>query len=185
MPTITNATGSFTGTWGSPAAITWLGTFTATGNYPSSGFSGTSVWDFSGLSAGNLPSGTYVRLGDVDNTNVEVITLRAFDASNVQLTNAWLINPFVPGATPSEFLQSNLPSWNLSGGVYTFTGVDPNTLLTVSLQTNTVIRFLQVYKAHVNNGFALAAPTYDVPKPGTWLLVAAGFTGLAPRPRRR
>jgi len=185
-PALVESAGSFTGTWSSPAPSAWLGTFTATGDYPRSGFTGTSVWNFSGLAAGNLPSGTYVRFSDLDSGTHEAITLRAFDASNAAITSAWLDEPvFLAGSTPGDFLQTNLPSWNLASGVYTFTGASFNTLLTLSLQTNTALTYLQVEKAHVNNGFGLAAPTSDVPEPGTMAMMAMGVVAVMVGRRRR
>lgn len=103
--------------------------------------------------------------------------LTAYDASNAVITAPWLDEPsFVSGATPSQFLSTNLPGWSFSGGTYTFTGASTNTLLTVSLLTNTAISRLEVTN-EVTNGFSLAAPS-EVPEPTTWATLGAALLGL-------
>jgi hypothetical protein len=44
---------------------------------------------------------------------------------------------------------------------------------------------LQVDKAHINNGFGLAAPTNDVPEPGTMAMMAMGVVAVMVGRRRR
>ncbi len=133
---------------------------------------------FSNLTAGFLPAGTFLRLGDVDQG--ESFRLVAYDINNNQITtDFWLEETsWVTGGTPSQFLQANLPSFTWINGVYDFRGVtSPNTLLTISFATNTNISRLEVTN-DFNNGFTISAPTTVVPEPGTWGMLGTALLGL-------
>jgi hypothetical protein len=185
-PTLSFGTGSFTGTWSSNAPTAWQGTFAGTGDYPCCGNAGTTSWSFTGLSGGFLPTGTFFRLGDVDNG--ETMTLTAYNQANQIITGAWLNVPsFVSSPTPSDIQLANLPGWAFASGVYTFTGrsgVNGNTLLTITLPSNTDIFRLVVGQPDSNAGFSLAAPD-AVPEPGTYAMMGGALAALALYKRRR
>ncbi len=180
-PVITFSTGqsdapAFTGIF-SGTGSDWLGSFSGTGQYPCCGNQSTSSWVFSNLNAGFLPSGTFLRLGDVDIS--ESFRLVAYDTNNNQITTGfWLEEPsWVTGGTPSQFVQSNLPSFTWINGVYDFKGSSNNTLLTISFATNTNISRLEVSN-EFTNGFGIAAPATVTPEPGTFGMMATVLIGL-------
>ena len=182
-PVITNTFSGFQGTWSAPAAADWIGTFTTTGTYPSSGVTGTTLWDFTTLPNG-LPSGTFVRFGDLDNG--ETFTLRAYTLANVPITSDWLEDAiFIASANPADLTDPlSMPAWNAAAGVYTFTGNVglTNHTVTITLPTNTTIGYLELSKPDTNNGFGLAAP---VPEPATYAITGLGLIAAALAGRRR
>jgi hypothetical protein len=144
-----------------------------------------SNWDFTGLTAGFLPAGTFFRLGDLDNG--ETMSFRAFDQANNLITSPWLDEAiFASSPTPSDLQAANYPGWSFAAGVYTFNGyagVSGNTLLTITLPTNTDIFGLQVDQPDSTAGFGLAASA--VPEPSTWAMIGLGLVGLGAKRFRR
>ena len=192
VPVVTLGTGSFSGTWSStPAPTAWQGTFNGTGNFPCCGNADVTNWSFSGLTNGYLPTGTFFRLGDVDNG--ETLSLTAFNNLNQIIMSPWLnVASFVSSPTPSDLVQANLPGWSFAGGTYTFTGrfgVNGNTILTILLPSNQNIFGLRVNQPDSTAGFGLSAPTTapvsGVPEPGTYGLIGAALGVIALRKRSR
>jgi PEP-CTERM motif len=201
-----NTSAGFAGTWsasgpastGGPVAAAWVGTFTATGGfYPSSPVGpSTTLWNFSGLSGGFLPTRTYVDFGDLDFGSGldEMYDLMAFNAAGTVIKSPWLDGVFFVSSAVdciTECVQAAMPEyvWNSTTGVYEFDGLNVNSLNptdTVWLTTNTDIYQLSVQKFSTNNSFGLAAPN-AVPEPAAWALMLVGFGGLgtALRARRR
>ncbi len=189
FPTINTTSGGFTGTWTPPAALPWQGTFSGTGSYPDQNI-GTSVWNFSSLSGGVLPAGTYVYFGDLDDGagEDERFTLDATYQGHA-VTSAWLSDPvFCTAAVLSQCNQANMPEyvWNSTTGDYEFDGnqVPDNPTIGVWIKTNTAIDGLTVVSAADTDSFGLAAPA-STPEPSSLLLLGSGLLGLAGVARRK
>ncbi len=181
--TLSNSPPGFTGTWTTPAAPGWIGSFTGIGPYPLSATgNSTSTFDFTGVGAGFLPAGTFFLFGDVDNgggSNPEVFYLRAYDPTGALITNAWLSTPVATwGATrPND--PDAMPGWDWDGilpDTYTIDGstvTGPNPRFTFALLSEVPIGRLEVVKNFSDYGFGLGAPTVEavVPEPSSLLLV--------------
>jgi hypothetical protein len=179
---------TFPGTWNAPANPAWIGTFSGTGALPSTtAGAGTTRYDFTGLSAGYLPSSTFFVFGDVDagSGGSEQFYFRAFDttAAHALITTPWLSEPVATWGTGATSLAA-MPgwAWNSSPGVYKIDGStasfagNPN--LVFALLSEVPIGYLEVKKISTNYGLALAAPTFPVPEPSTLLLFGTGLLGL-------
>jgi len=173
---ITTGSGGFTGTWTPPALAPWVGTFSASGPIPgtTSNPPGVTLYDFTSLPTGALPSGTYFRFGDVDtgSATTEQFILHAFD-SNGQILSPWLDVPI--GVSGTGISSTSMPGWSfdaLSGG-YTIDGtsVTSNPNVAVYLPNNTAITTLEVQRTSEFSSFSLHAP---VPSPATLSVLAAG-----------
>jgi hypothetical protein len=192
MPTFVSPTyaagPTFPGTWNAPANPAWIGTFSGTGALPSTtAGAGTTRYDFTGLSAGYLPSSTFFVFGDVDagSGGSEQFYFRAFDttAAHALITTPWLSEPVATWGTGATSLAA-MPgwAWNSSPGVYKIDGStasfagNPN--LVFALLSEVPIGYLEVKKISTNYGLALAAPTFPVPEPSTLLLFGTGLLGL-------
>ena len=188
--------GPWTGTWSSPAAAAWIGSFSVTGPIPAgvSNPTGISFYDFTSLPNGFLPTGTFFRFGDVDggsSTN-ETYTLQAFDTTGA-IISPWLDEAIgVAGAgtgTAGAILANDMPGWvfNPTTGTYfvdgtTITGGNPS--ISIYLPSNTAISFLEVTRTSAFANFSLHAPL-AVPAPGgAAMLVMCGFVSVARRRRR-
>jgi PEP-CTERM motif len=208
------ASAGWTGTWsasgpasaGGPVAAAWVGTITSSGGaYPSSPVAAsTTTWNFSSLSGGSLPVGTFVGFGDLDDGSgqTEEYELMAFNSARQLITTAWLSGVGTNGVTYDSSAVNCTPGCNqaampeyvwggttgetgvggspVAAGVYEFDGLNVtlgNPTETVWLTTNTAITSLSVEKFTNNNSFQLAAPT-AVPEPSTWAMLLLGFAGL-------
>ncbi|MFB3429785.1 MAG: PEP-CTERM sorting domain-containing protein [Phycisphaerales bacterium] len=182
---VTLNSGGFTGTWTAPALSPWIGTFSAIGPVPgtSSSSPGATLYDFSTMPAGTLPTGTYFRFGDVDNgaSLTETFVLQAFDSSGV-VTAPWLDVPL--GATGGGLSPTAMPAWNFDAvtGAYTFDGtsVVGNPNVAFYLSNNIALTGLEVQRSTTFSTFSLHAP---IPTPGSLALVGLG--GIAAVRRRR
>jgi hypothetical protein len=144
------------------------------------------LWDFTNLNAGYLPSGTYVRLGDVDQGTFEEIRLRAVDPSGNTILTPWLDDTVhLASNNSSDFATANMPLYRFDNGIYYFVGASTNTLMTVSLITNTLIYQVEVDKLSPTNGLGFAAPTSAVPEPATTALFGSSLLALCALLRRR
>lgn len=178
---------SFTGTWSASAAAAWQGTFTGTGPIPGGNLrpSGTSTYDFTGLTNGVLPVGTYFFLIDLDNgSGTEKFSVKAFDAAGSVLTLPWLDSPAlgvagtgVGGGAP---MLTDMPGWDWNGiaaDTYTFDGTTINTgnpSISLALGNNQAIRRLEFTRGSSFASFNLGAPA-AVPEPATVVLLAGCF----------
>jgi len=192
--TVTPFTGGFTGSWTPAVAPAWNGSFTATGPVPVGLTNPTGItrYDFTSLPLGDLSAGTFFRFGDVDggsSTN-ETFTLLAFDASNTLITTPWLDEPVYTGGIGtgpgSSLVIGNMPgwSWNAGTGEYFIDGstiTTANPTVSVYLESNMDISFLQVTRTSGFASFSLGAPL--VPAPGSAALF--GLAGVAAIRRRR
>ncbi|MEN1704666.1 MAG: hypothetical protein AAGJ54_04015 [Planctomycetota bacterium] len=179
----------FNGTWSSPALSPWQGTFTAIGPMTSGlGPVGTTRFDFTTLTAGELPAGTFFLFGDVDggSSTSENFTLIAFDALGNTITTPWLSLPVGEtgtGAPGPAIAPGNTPGWNWDGTSYFIDGstvIGGNPTVTVYLESLVGISTLQVNRGSDFANFTLRAP---VPTPGAVTLMAAG--GILAARRRR
>ncbi len=184
---------SFTGTWSGTAAASWQGTFTGTGPIPIGNLrpSGFSTYDFTGLANNVLPIGTYFFLGDLDNgSGTEKFSVKAFDASYMVITSAWLGDPLslgpavlgvsgigVGGGAP---MLTDMPGWDWNGiaaNTYTFDGttINPgNPTISLALGNNQAIRRLEFTRGSSFASFNIGAPV-AVPEPATVVLLAGCF----------
>ena len=142
---------------------------------------GTSIYDFSTLPTGQLPTGTLFLLGDVD-SSVDILDFRAWDSTG-NLLDLWLNDTVATYGTGSGVsgapVVNNMPGWtwdsvaksyNIDGG----TTSGPNPTLGVVLETNQDIARLEVIKPSFSYGFAIRAPE-NVPEPSSILL--SGIAG--------
>lgn len=177
--------GGFTGTWTAPALAPWIGTFNAIGPIPGTTSSGpgSTLYDFTTLSTGVLPIGTYFRFGDLDqgSTTAETYVLQAFGSSGA-ITTPWLTLPI--GVSGSGVSATSMPGWNFNAltGTYTFDGttVPGNPNVAFFLQSTVPLTGLELQRSTAFTTFSLHAP---VPSPGT--LAAAATAGLLLVRRRR
>lgn len=185
----------FDGTWTAPALSPWVGTFYAKGPVPS-GLSnpvGITRYDFTTLTAGLLPAGTFFAFGDVDGGSAtnETFLLQAFDASSALITTPWLDEPL--GVTGSgtggggAILPGNMPGWewDASLGRYTIDGstvTGGNPSITVFLESNADMAYLVVERTSGFANFGLSAP---IPEPASLSMLAVGAVVLLRRKRRR
>lgn len=192
--TATPVPGGFIGSWTPAVAPAWNGSFTATGPIPV-GLSnpvGTTRYDFTSLPFGDLSAGTYFRFGDVDggsSTN-ETFTLLAFDASNTLITTPWLDEPVYTGGIGTgpgaSLVPGNMPgwSWNAGTGEYFIDGstiTTPNPSVSIYLESNMDISYMQLTRTSGFASFSLGAPL--IPAPGSAALF--GLAGIAGLRRRR
>jgi hypothetical protein len=108
----------WTGTWSTPVAPAWQGTFTTSGGaYPSSPIgASTTVWNFAGLASSFLPTGTFVNFGDLDDGSgqTEEYELTAKDSSGNVITTPWLDSPFFVSSAvncETECVQAAMPEY--------------------------------------------------------------------------
>lgn len=190
---IDNSPVNFSGTWNSPAATPWQGTFSGTGTLALAASStGTGVFDFSGLSnnSGLLPANTFFTIGDLDfgSSTSEKIILKAYDVTGGLLQTPWLEAPdWVWGA---PIVQSAMPTyiWSAVDYTYTFDGSGEtyagNPSVAFSMLSNQEIAVLEETKLTAYAGFSINAPT-AVPVPAAVWLFGSGLLGLAGLARRR
>ena len=182
---VTVNSGGFTGSWSAPALSPWIGTFSAIGPVPGTTTSGpgATLYDFTSMPTGALPTGTYFRFGDVDqgSTLPETFVLQAFDSSGI-VTTPWLDVPL--GVTGNGIAANAMPAWNFDSvsGAYTFDGTsvlgNPN--IAFYLSNNVALTGLEVQRSTSFSTFSLYAP---IPTPGSLALLGLG--GLAAVRRRR
>lgn len=178
---------SFTGTWSAPAQSPWHGTFTGTGPIPAGNLrpSGISTYDFTGLAAGALPTGTFFFLTDLDNgSGSEKFSVQAFDSTHTVISSAWLNNPALGhggiGAAGGAPQSTDAPGWDwgtIAANTYTFDGTTINTgnpSISLALGSNQAISYLEITRGSSFANFALGAPV-AVPEPATVFLLAGCF----------
>ncbi|MEM9166619.1 MAG: hypothetical protein AAGB48_06305 [Planctomycetota bacterium] len=190
---VTTGSGTWTGTWTSPAAANWVGSFNAIGPVPAGVTStGTTRYDFSSLPTGQLPADTFFRFGDVDggSTTTEVFTLIAFDTGGSLITTPWLDEPLaVTGSGTGgggTILPGNTPGWSWTAGTGTYvidgstvTGGNPS--ISIFMESNTSIASMQLTRGSTFASFSLAAPLIPAPS-AMGVLAGAGL--LVSRRRR-
>lgn len=192
IPADDNLGNPFTGTWSSPAASDWIGTFSGTGNNVLTGLNtGTGIYDFSAL--GGLPIGTYFRGGDLDfgSGTQEIFTFEAFDASGNTITSNWLSVPISVGGSTPPIVASKMPSWSFDNGTYTFDGTsvpgNPNVFFIL-------INLIEIDKLEITRqsdfgGFSLSAPiesNQSVPEGSNlWVLGILAGLGLLSTKRKK
>lgn len=185
----------FTETWdGTNAAAPWSGVGTeivGTGIRPTSENSGSGGYDFSGLTnnGGQLPSGTFFNLSDLDaGSGAESFTIRAFDLLGDVLTDGWLDDAVSATTGQGSVLsQTNMPQyvWDSGSGTYTFDGsnIPGNPAILVQLITNQQIATIEYTKTDFH-AFAFMAPA-EVPVPAAAWLFGSGLLGLAGIAKRK
>ena len=186
---------SFSLVWDGSAPLAWQGTVNGTGPYTAGPRpAGTTLFNFSALNAGFLPTGTYLNFSDLDNgSGTEHITLRAFDTANNLITTPWL-NDTVTLWAPSTTTGGGAPGvndgpgydWNgVAANAYTFDGTtvpgNPNINLFLTSAMN--IGSVEVIRDSNSNSFGFAAPV-PVPEPGTAVFGVACLAIVAARRRR-
>jgi hypothetical protein len=185
-PGIPNSYFNITGTGFNSEFVTapapWAGTIIGVGDVPDTFGTGTTTFNFSGLTLGFLPAGSYLRLSDVDSS--EGVTITAFDQNGDPIDNWLNDDAFVSGVNSAQFFAHFLPAYSSLAGTYTFTGetASGNPTLLVSLSTNQPIYRLALTKDE-SYGIGLAASS--VPEPGTYALVGLGLTAIGALKRRR
>ena len=188
---IASGVGTYTGTWSTPAAAPWIGTATATGVAPLSGNSGISTIDFTPLTAGFLPAGSMLLIGDIDVGFTESTTVKAYDAAGLPLS-LWLDEPTATYGSGTGVAGApefwNAPSWvyDATLNTYEFHGggvgtSSPN--LGVVMLTNQDIYSVDIDKAHAFNSLTFRAPEV-IPEPSSVLLTSCGILGLLLRRAR-
>ena len=181
--------GPWQGSWSSPAFPDWVGYFDVIGPVPAgtSNSTGISQYDFTSMPTGELPIGTYFRLGDLDQGSgtTEIITLTASDNSGT-ITTPWLDEPIGVGGfgsgPASSIILSDMPGWSYSGGVYKFDGstVSGNPTVSLAMTNNMGLTHLSVHRSSGFGNFSLMAP---IPEPSTLAMGCLGFGMMAKRRR--
>ncbi len=167
-PSYVHSATSFTGTWSADVPAAWQGTFTGLGRNPA-GNTGdhTAEFDFSGLTSGVLPVGTYLLIADLD--TIERLTLKAYDADHHAISRPWInrtpLEQHGSGTGvgfPGSILPTDLPGWdwNESTQTYAFdvTTIVGNPNLSFTLSTREAIVFLEVTREVTGFGLSLMAP---------------------------
>ena len=183
FPHINQNNNTFIGTFPNNADPAYGGFFKGTGPYPNT--HGTNTFDFTKLTAGFLPAGSILYLGDLDDGGgLESFTFKAFGSSG-QITTPWINSPFyVSSPNPADLVQGSMPEYTWSGGAYTFDGdhVAGNPSLGVYLTTAQDVYGLQVVGPLNSASYAFADPT---PEPSSLALIGSGVAGIAGLLRRR
>ncbi len=183
-PVLATVSGGFTGTWSSPAAPDWIGTFTATGPIPAgtTSPSGTTVYDFTSLPTGVLPVGSIFRIGDLDMGAgaLEQFILTGTCTSCSSALGFFLDEPYavvdsldgiptpaeMPGVTVSGVAPSITYLFDGSG----ITGSNP--VITVAMKNNQPLTTLAVTRVSTFANFSIAAP--PIPEPASAALMGIG-----------
>jgi len=183
------SSGPWQGSWTTPAFPDWIGSFNVIGPVPAgtTSPSGISEYDFTSMPTGELPVGTYFRLGDVDKGSgaTEVITLTATDSFGTIMT-PWLDEAVGVGGYGSGLASSiapdDLPGWSYAGGVYKFDGttVPGNPNVSLALTNNVGITHLSVTRSSKFANFSLMAP---VPEPSSMAVLVFGSLVMLKRKR--
>lgn len=179
--------GPWQGSWLAPALPNWVGTFDVIGPVPAgtTNNTGSSWYDFTSMPTGELPVGTYFRLGDVDQGSgtLENFTLTANNSSGL-ITTPWLNEPI--GASGSgvggPITLTDMPGWSYTGGVYNFDGstVGGNPNISLILTNNVGITHLSVTRSSGYANFSLLAP---IPEPGSMAMMVLGGLAMLKRTR--
>ena len=186
-------TGPWQGSWVSPVLAAWIGTFDVVGPVPAGNTNpaGSSRYDFTSMPNGELPVGTYFRLGDVDQGSgqTEIIKLLAGNSSGT-ITTPWLDEAMnisgVGTGTGSTIQATDMPGWNYANGSYEFDGstipIGQNPSLGFAFRNNIGIERLTVQRTSQYANFSLLAP---VPEPSAAVTIAVlGSLAMLKRIRR-
>jgi PEP-CTERM motif len=183
-PVITTVSGGFTGTWSSPAAPDWIGTFTATGPIPAgtANPAGTTVYDFTALPTGALPVGSIIRIGDLDKGAgvIEQFTLSGTCTSCSSALGFFLDEPYAvvdtidgnptPAEMPGVVVSGSAPSVTYLFDGSGITGSNPSIL--IGIKTNQPLTTLTVIRSAAFANFSIAAP--PIPEPASAALLGIG-----------
>jgi hypothetical protein len=181
---------SFSLAWDGSAPLAWQGTVNGTGPYTAGPRpAGTTLFNFSALNAGFLPTGTFVGISDLDagSGSAEHFTIRAFDTNNNLITTPWLNDTayvYSPSTTDGGGapVATDMPGYNWNGttaNAYTFDGstVSGNPNINALLTSAMDIRSIEITRDNNSNSFGFAAPLEAVPEP-SMALFAGSFGAL-------
>ena len=165
-PTYVDRTTSFTGTWLADVPTSWRGTFTGLGHIPRDNTGSHSTqYDFTGLSSGILPAGTYFTITDLD--TIEYLNLKAFDSTHTVISSPWLnLKPHRQNGKGTgidgQLLPTDMPGWewNESIQTYVFNGstIVGNPTASFVLSSREGIGFLEVTREISGFNFHVSAP---------------------------